>query len=960
MDAEVLLQQLLAAKDRKKRRTLFEAHRPLDTAFFRLLRQRARQLAEESSRESLLLTDVGLEAVEYAAEQEGVAHAWWARGNALLFLGRHDDCLAAYSTALSIFASTGQTEEVAQLQTNCMPPLMWSGRYAEAQAMGQSALAVLARHADTRPLANLLLNLAVCTLHQEDHAGALAHTERAADIFTRLGDPVQAARCRVTQSVALEGLDRFAEAEALLWGALPVFSEQEAWTTWARTALNLGVLRARLADCQAALGWLEQSRQGFLKAGIEMDVAVADLYRVQCFVDVNLLPEAVALGEELVETFTRLKMPRQVARAASFLAEAYARRGQLDLARRELECARQVFRAEGAVAEGALLDLQRAALWREMGRPGDALRLASAAAAALDVHRYPLRHAEAHLIVASGCEDLGLIEEAQVAYRVAWAAGSHPTGTTEPPPVLAYRIAHARGVIAEAAGRRAMARGEYERAVGYLERINRGLGLDELRGGYLADKRPVYEAALRLALDDGRVADAFRYSELARAGALRDCLAGGRRFPLKVTGEGSTEIEELKARWAWRVSGLQRPVDLWAEADGEALETAHDSERLRELAHLERQLADAYRRRRLSDPRSAVLEQGDVLGLDEVRRHLAGDTALLSFEHVDGHLLAFVVTSDRVDVVPLGSLAELRWNAAGLGHALEEVRLFDAPAEWAMLEADLLEQLQALYQAALARPLAHVGQEVHRLLIVPCDVLHMLPLEAFHDGHTYLLERYAVCYLPSASLLAALPEGRTASAGSSLVMAHSWEGRLPLAAEEAQGVARALARHPGGGAVVLIEEHATAGALREQVGTAGLLHVAAHGIFRSDAPLFSALYLGDGPFTVNEVYGLDLSRAALVTLSGCQTGLGQGRGGEVLGLAHAFFFAGVPALVVSRWRVDDAVAATLMQDFYAALVRGETAAEALRQAQLGALACRPHAGYWAPFAVWGRGFVPVF
>jgi len=76
----------------------------------------------------------------------------------------------------------------------------------------------------------------------------------------------------------------------------------------------------------------------------------------------------------------------------------------------------------------------------------------------------------------------------------------------------------------------------------------------------------------------------------------------------------------------------------------------------------------------------------------------------------------------------------------------------------------------------------------------------------------------------------------------------------------------------------------------------------------------------------------------------------------VLGLVHACFFAGAPTLVVSRWRVDDARTAQLMQDFYAALARGLPVAEALRTAQLALLAQHPHVGYWAAFAVWGRGW----
>ncbi len=956
MDATMLLQRLLTAKSKEERQLLLKTHMPLETTFFQLFKARSRKLVEEAGNKPLRATDVGRAAAAFAAARAGMAYVWWARGIAFQFLGQYDDCLAAYTPAISIFAGLGRTEDVAKLQTNCIPPLMRTGHHAEAQAMGQSALETLANQGDTRPVANLLLNLGICALQQGDHADAVAQIGQAVDIFVRLDNTVQAARCQVTQAVALRHLDRFKEAESLLREALQVFADRGAWVPWARTALNLGGLYARLTDYQSALYWLEESRRAFLKSGIEMDAAVVDLYRAQSFLDVGLLPEAAALGKELVETFTQLKMPRQVARVALLLAEVCTQRGQFNPARQELERARRIFCTQGDVVEVATIDLQRAALLREIGRSGSALRLASKVIDVFDADCYPLRYAKTHLIIAGCCEDLGRIAEAQVAYRVAWAAGSCSTNTTEPLPELAYHIAHARGVIAEAAGDWALAQGEYGRAVGYLTRITQGLDI-ELRSGYLADKRPVYEASLRLALEKNRVTDAFRYSELARASALRDFMGRGQQSWPQTAGNDQTTLEELKVHWAWRVSNLRRPVDLVAEAKKENVKSKDRLAQLRELADLERELADVYRRRRLANPRIAVLEQGQVLELDNVCHHLPDDTALISFDHIDDRLLAFVVTRDKADLVQLDSLSQLRWDAAGLGHALEEIRLFDDPADLALLEANIVDDLQLLYQTILAKPLARLGSDVRRLFIVPCDVLHTLPLEAFHDGQKYLLEQYTVSYLPAASILTALPQPHWPDAGSAVIMGDTWDGRLPHVVDEIHSVTQTLRKSPVGNSVVPLS---TAESLREYASQAGLLHIATHGDFRSDAPLFSSLYLSDGPLTVNEVYDLNLSQVALVTLSGCQTGMGQGRGGEMLGLTHAFFFAGAPTLVASRWRVDDKATAQLMQDFYAALARGETVAEALRTAQLNTLAYRPHAGYWAAFAVWGRGFSSIF
>jgi CHAT domain-containing protein len=143
---------------------------------------------------------------------------------------------------------------------------------------------------------------------------------------------------------------------------------------------------------------------------------------------------------------------------------------------------------------------------------------------------------------------------------------------------------------------------------------------------------------------------------------------------------------------------------------------------------------------------------------------------------------------------------------------------------------------------------------------------------------------------------------------------------------------------------VLLDERATLAALRARASSADVIHLACHGQFRPDNPLFSALKLGHGWLTVRDVYELDL-RGALVTLSACETGISAGAPGEeLIGLV----------LLVSLWTVGDTATAELMADVYTRLQAGDTPATALRCAQLRQMQTRPHPYFWSPFALLGR------
>jgi CHAT domain-containing protein len=108
----------------------------------------------------------------------------------------------------------------------------------------------------------------------------------------------------------------------------------------------------------------------------------------------------------------------------------------------------------------------------------------------------------------------------------------------------------------------------------------------------------------------------------------------------------------------------------------------------------------------------------------------------------------------------------------------------------------------------------------------------------------------------------------------------------------------------------------------------------------------------DGILTALEAAGLDLRGTKLVTLSACDTAVGEVRDGEgVFGLRRAFELAGAETLVMSLWPVSDYIAREAMVAFYTGLEQGLGRGDALRSAKLAMLKrpARRHPFYWASF-----------
>lgn len=289
------------------------------------------------------------------------------------------------------------------------------------------------------------------------------------------------------------------------------------------------------------------------------------------------------------------------------------------------------------------------------------------------------------------------------------------------------------------------------------------------------------------------------------------------------------------------------------------------------------------------------------------------------------------------------------------------------------IDRALLAQGRGLFEILLGPAASDLGS-AQRLVIVPDLPLHTLPFAALvlpGDPVRFLGEWKPVSYAASATLFARAKSRRRLSRAdpSLLVLAHGGGRILPLL-PGAEREARRIAELFPGRSEILLDDRARESTLKSRLGSDGAgsaapvdyLHFASHAITDSRAPLESALVLApgggeDGLLTAREVIEQLRLGSDLVTLSACDTGLGRELSGEgVLGLSHAFLFAGARAILTSLWPVADDATAEWMHAFYDGMRHGLDRDEAVLLAQtriMHAGSKERHPWYWAAFQLWG-------
>jgi CHAT domain-containing protein len=361
------------------------------------------------------------------------------------------------------------------------------------------------------------------------------------------------------------------------------------------------------------------------------------------------------------------------------------------------------------------------------------------------------------------------------------------------------------------------------------------------------------------------------------------------------------------------------------------------------------QLSEAARSRQLLDTvrQRAADKLPRVTTLAALQAGLAPDEAVLEYHVLDKRLLAWLIRPGKLE----GRVIEI--PAADLRASVERFR-----AAIIGRRAAALGQSQALYTQLIA-PFDLTG--VARLDVVAHGPLHYLPFQALHDGKVWLIEKVGVASWPSAALGSYLAGRRDNRPGALLAFGNpSTDLNVPLpgAEREVQQISALF-----NGANVFMRGDATRGRFTNSARSAGVLHVAAHAevdaVDAMSSRILMASSLTDpGLLEARDVFGLDLSGVRLVTLSACESALGQvARGDEILGFTRSFFAAGAHTLIASLWPVADDATQQLMVHLYRDLAGGADAMSAMRAAQIDVMHTRgqSHPFFWAPFNLIGDG-----
>jgi tetratricopeptide (TPR) repeat protein len=698
--------------------------------------------------------------------------------------------------------------------------------------------------------------------------------------FRSSGDEVWEARTLTNRGVLHGYRGNLRQAEADLRAAQALYNRLGMATAAAQVEHNLGFVAAQAGDVPTALARYDRAHDRLWNTGI---AAVGLLDRADLLLSVRLLPEAEASIRAAIDACTNGHLDSMLGEAHLMLARLGLAAGEPKESRDAAAAARRVFQKQGRPVWSARARVAELAAVVALGKANrGTLRDLRAVAGSLLEAGWLQPGWDALLDAAQLAVDLG--EPYTARELLTEAAGAAKLG----PPSLRVRWWHIRARLELATGAVTESIRAATAGLRQADAYRASLGATELRVRGSAETAALAGLRLRLALDHGGPAAALTWAQRCRSAALS----------LPPTQPSSDPVVARHLTELRRIHG-----ELVAEPTG--------PQRTNRLLRRQRFLEAEIRRRSWHAPGSGPAAQAE-LPLASLAEAL-GERVLVELLDIDGLLHALVVRGKRVTHRVVGKIAEVADELESLRFALRSQVLGQGGTA-----SDRVARRVAALDQLLLDPLADLLGD-GPLVLVPTGALHALPWTTLPR-----LRGRSLCVAPSAanwwrSSTQPAVSGRLVLVGS------------PSAEQAVEEVREIAADRPG--SLVLAGEQARVAPALAALDGAAIGHIASHGEFRVDNPLFSFLMLADGQLTVYDLSALRRPPALLV-LSGCDTGLTAVHpGDELMGLVAALLNMGTATVIASTGPVDDGATRHLMRAFYGHLAAGHGPALALALAQ---------------------------
>jgi tetratricopeptide (TPR) repeat protein len=911
----------------------------------RRLIDRSRENLRIDPRSALVLGRAAAAVAERLRDPHLLGQSLRAMANALSVAGDNLAAIELHEQAIAAFDRTGDEQEMARTLSAVVQPLILLSQYDRALAAAERARELFARGGDELRLARLDLNVGNVLHRQDRFAEALACYERTHARLLALGDRDGVLSALHNQAVTLTALMDFRRALAAYQAARQLAVDRGLPQAVSQADYNIAWLYYLRGDYSRAIEMLHAAAEASRRHGDGYHAALSLLDLSEIYLELNLSADAREMAEQANVQFSQLGIGYEAAKALANSAIAYGQEGKAFRAIELFGQAREQLVQEKNQVWPSLIDLYQAVLLFDEGRLFEARRLSLAALDCFEASSLGGKAALCHLLLARIALRLNSVPEAHESCQRALANIAH--GET---PILIYHAQLLLGHTLLRLGHAEAAYEAYQTARNALETLRSRLRGAELKIAFVSNKVEVYERLIDLSLQrdggQGGAEEAFGYIEQAKSRTLFDLMFQ----PVHALGhdEGSESslarsVRDLREELNWYYHLVEQEQLRPGEASTERLTRFQ-----REIGTREKEMARAIRELGISEGQQLELYQPGVRSIDDIRAALPENGVLLEYFQVDDRVLLTCLDRRGIEVVPICVMSSVANEVRMLQFHFSKFRL--GPDYVRNFGASLLGATRAHLQRLFEELLAPVWSRVQgrHLVIVPHGLLHYVPFHALFDGRQYVTDVCPVSYAPSASIYARCDERPTRGAGAALVLGVP-DAQAPFIEQEARAVAGALPD-----AHLFLGPDATEEVLRRRAQESAIVHIASHGYFRADNPMFSGIRLGDTYLNVYDLYRLRLD-ADLVTLSGCATGANVAAAGdELLGITRGLFCAGATTLLLSLWNVHDESTGAFMKAFYDRIADGTTPMDALRKTMADLRQEYPHPYFWAPFVLTGK------